>query len=93
MAEPKPLAFGRGTAAMAWIPSIRTGEWSTDLLGRPRREGREGIRRFGRGGSPRPQSDFFCQNKSKIDEQQMLFADAFAAYGRGSAAPYGEIMH
>jgi len=35
----------------------------------------------------------FCQNKSKIDEQQMLFADAFAAYGRGSAAPYGEIMH
>ena len=36
---------------------------------------------------------FFCQNKSKIDEQQMLFADAFAAYGRGSAAPYGEIMH
>ena len=51
---------------MAWIPSIRTGEWSTDLLGRPRREGREGIRRFGRGGSPRPQREFLAQKRAKL---------------------------
>ena len=54
MAESDPHPCGQGTATTVWTPSTRRREWSTDLLGRALRKGREEIGRFGWGGSPRP---------------------------------------